>query len=947
MSLLEELKRHIADGDVVVIAGTGVSIQATNNARCAAWLGLIEDGLEYAVELGRLSERDAANTKRSLKRRAKDLDFLLSTAHDLTAKLGPNFNGWLQKRISALQAVHREVIELLPRLGALVATTNYDHVISDVTGLPPVPWTNHAAVDDVVRGRKRGVLHLHGSYDAPDSVIFDILSYKRLEESEHAQAILTTLRTARTLLFIGCGDGLRDPHFAAFLRWTEKAFEKSSYSHFILCRKSEVAAIRKAHLPERHLEPISYGKDFSELPEFLRSLLPVVADPLPPPPPRPRVLPDPGPCFGRDSEVRAVTDALLGAPAARLAILGIGGLGKTTLTLKALHDPRVQQRFGERIYFVRCDGATNVDGVLTAIAGDMRITGTPQIREAILGALAAGPAVLVLDNFETPWQFATLDVEELLTQISGLDTLHLVVTMRGKERPAGVSWRDPIEPPLLSLSAARDAFLAVAGSRFRDDPHLDELLDAMDRLPLGITLMAYVAQSEAHLSVLLERWRKKRTAILQRAGGKGKATNIEVSFDLSIDSPRVTPHARRLLSMLAMLPGGMAHQDIPTLLDDGYEAAAVLRGSGLAFDEGERLRMLAPLRVYVSDRYPASADDESTVLDHYMKLSALGFKIGGPVGDEVVKRLSAEVANIEWALVRATEGTPFSPMLEYAADGFGTLILCNGSGSLAPLRRAAEAAERVGDWSLQASMMDNLARIAILRGEPRVAEEQLQALRSLHEEHGNGFGLASATALLGDVAMMLGEMESAATRYGDALALFRKESSLSGQANCLRALGDIAFDREQWDEARRFYEEALPAIRQSNSMRDEAICMRMMGDILLRQKDFDGAHRQYDQALSLSRTAGDVQVEANCHISFGDLFSQLSHLERAAESYRQALELFVRVGDRFSIGLANHRLARITHNEDERRRHVEAARAAWRPIRPQWVKELDEDFPDL
>ncbi len=49
--------------------------------------------------------------------------------------------------------------------------------------------------------------------------------------------------------------------------------------------------------------------------------------------------------------------------------------------------------------------------------------------------LGQGPAAVVLDNAETPWEAKVLDTEELFAALAGVDGVALVVTLRGNERP--------------------------------------------------------------------------------------------------------------------------------------------------------------------------------------------------------------------------------------------------------------------------------------------------------------------------------------------------------------------------------------------------------------------------------------------------------------------------------------------------------------------------------
>jgi len=60
-----------------------------------------------------------------------------------------------------------------------MATTNYDDLITQVTGLPVVVWTETDKLVRVIRGEEKGIIHLHGCWNRPESVVLGTRSYDK------------------------------------------------------------------------------------------------------------------------------------------------------------------------------------------------------------------------------------------------------------------------------------------------------------------------------------------------------------------------------------------------------------------------------------------------------------------------------------------------------------------------------------------------------------------------------------------------------------------------------------------------------------------------------------------------------------------------------------------------------------------------------------------------
>ncbi|HWM90597.1 MAG TPA: tetratricopeptide repeat protein [Thermoanaerobaculia bacterium] len=682
---------------------------------------------------------------------------------------------------------------------------------------------------------------------------------------------------------------------------------------------------------------------------------------------------------GREDELRDLVGALLQPSSGPTPVVGPVGVGRATLMLAALHDPRVAALHGPRRFFVRCDGARSRDALLIEIGRALGLEPW-DLEERLFEELERGPAVLALTDLDVPWKADSDAVEALLSRLAGIPGLALVATLQGEPPPSGPAWRSAIRVDPLGLSAARETFLAIAGERFQDDPFLYGLLEAVDLLPLAVVLLAHAArlaeEEEPDLAPLWERWqawRERRSGRLRWKGSQEWELHVEVPLEVALASPRVTPEARRLLSLLADLPDGVRPDDLGLLLPgDGDEAAAALKAAGLAFEERGRVRVLAPVREAVRREHPPQEEDLDRAVDLYLERG-------------VAAEWIEEPGNIHSMLLLGLDGPDPEPAIR-SALGLGDLVRSLGWGvsGLSELERARDVAREAGRDDLAAlcaGMLGELAKTrSDLEGALRGYAEALHHYRRAEDIHGEALCLQS----LGDLALEVSDTGTAWSRFEEALPLFRLAQDARGEAHCLRRMGDAEVERNDLDSATRHYEEALSVYRSLRDAVGEANCLRGLGEIALERSDFEAAGARYGEATFLYQKAGSLQGEAHCLRGRGDvalfqadtqtalgcyrealslygrirdLLGQGNVLQRMGDvanaladpgaarfRYQEALNLYKKVGDRYSIGLVHVRLALLEpEGSDERRAHVETAREAWGRIgRTDLLATLEE-----
>ena len=285
--LAGDLRERIAAKQIICVVGAGVAAACARphpHGDSVLWPRLIESGVRWVRALHpELPPGWVDDRLRALA--SDDIDDLLSVASQVASKLGAPDGGeyaeWLHRSVGALEVGDPSLIEALGALEVPIVTTNYDHLLEKVLHREAVSWRDEAAVDRILRGDSSAILHLHGHYSQPESVVLGLWEYAGLVDNEHTQAVMRALGMAKSLLFIGFGAGLRDPNFRQFLRWMRKVAATMPYRHYRLARAGEAAAMRLDHDPAERVMVLAYGDRYDDLPPFLRGLAPRQATPVP------------------------------------------------------------------------------------------------------------------------------------------------------------------------------------------------------------------------------------------------------------------------------------------------------------------------------------------------------------------------------------------------------------------------------------------------------------------------------------------------------------------------------------------------------------------------------------------------------------------------------------------------------------------------------------------
>ncbi|KAJ7469001.1 hypothetical protein FB451DRAFT_1368665 [Mycena latifolia] len=361
---------------------------------------------------------------------------------------------------------------------------------------------------------------------------------------------------------------------------------------------------------------------------------------------------------GRELEVSTIIQQL-NQPLARVAILGGGGMGKTSLARAILHHPQISAKYEQRRFFVACDAASSSVHLAALIATHVGLKPSQDLTKPVVQYFSISPpSLLVLDNLETVWEprESRADVEKFLALLEDIEHLTLIITMRGAERPANVRWTHPFLEPLnpLPQDAARKTFIDIVDDGYTVED-IDKILLLADNMPLAIDLIAHLVDYDG-LDSVMHHWETERISLLSE--GHNKGSNLELSISLSLESPRLAsvPHSRDLLSLLSMLPDGLADVDLVQSklpIENVLACKAALLRTSLAYtDDQKRLKALVPIREYMQKMHPPTAYIAQPLLKHFTQLLELFDIYYGTVSSPgIMARIALNLGNVPNVLI--------------------------------------------------------------------------------------------------------------------------------------------------------------------------------------------------------------------------------------------------------------------------------------------------------
>jgi len=531
-----------------------------------------------------------------------------------------------------------------------------------------------------------------------------------------------------------------------------------------------------------------------------------------------------------------------------VALVGAGGIGKTSIALTVLHHDRVGRRFGENRRFIRCDQfPATLDHLLNRLSEVIGAgINNPKDLTPLRPSISSKDMIIVLDNAESILDPEGTDAEKiygLVEELSELPTLCLCITSRISTIPPECK---TVEVPVLSMDAACCAFYHIYECE-KGSGLVNDILEQLEFHPLSITLLATVGhQNKWRMERLKREWEKRRTSVLQTRHKK----SLTAAIELSLASPMFQefgPDARALLGVVAFFPQGVDENNIDWLFPTISNGIDILDGFcvlSLTSRNNGFITMLAPLRDYLSPDDPKLSPLLCATKERYFIRMSVDFDPNKSNFKET-RWIISEDANVEHLL-----------------DVFATI----------------DANSDV--WDACAKFMMHLychkPRLTLLA--PKI--------EGLPDNHcGKSKYLVELSTLLGSIG---NHMESKRL-LSHALKLERERGSDIGVARVLRHLCSANRHTGHYDEGVQQAREGLEIYERLGDMEGQAECLIQLAWLFRDQRQLETAEEAASRAIHLLPETGDQFRVCESHKVLGNIYRSNGEIEKAVHHFETAL----------------------------------------------------------
>ncbi|NUT47549.1 MAG: tetratricopeptide repeat protein [Saccharothrix sp.] len=648
-------------------------------------------------------------------------------------------------------------------------------------------------------------------------------------------------------------------------------------------------------------------------------------------PPAPRLF------AGRRREL-ADLDRWSAAEEALVAVVsGPGGVGKTSLALRWLHNTHARFPDGQ-LYVELGAHAPNGPATPSEVLGWFLLAlGTPpdaippelSRRQALFRTLTADRKLaLLLDDAASAAQVRPLFPTSPHSAV--------LITSRWRLSGLAVDGARFVEVESFDETASLELLERALGSRVTSEPDAArELAHLCGGLPIALSVIG--ARLSTHprrtLSNEVGSLRTERLATLTL----DDCVSVEAVLDLSyVDLP--ARHAR-VYRLCALHPGpsfgveaaaavaGEPAREVEPVLTELVEKNLLAEIADARFRFHDLMRLHARKQADWDSEVERDAASRRVVEWYLDRLAAADLvlrptrhrvgpryrRVGEPVGTAraALEWLEAERGNLREACRVAADLGWDDLVWQFCEAVWGFFLHARHYDDWFAMHDlGVPAAVREGNRAAEAKLRAQLT--FAYSGLGRFAEAEPEGARALEiaEQDGDRQAIAVALTELAGVAQGAGELTMALDRLTRAREIRREIGTRRAEALCGRRIGEVLADLGRDDEA---VDELTAAADVMASLGDDvawARCLRSLGAIHLRRGQHARAAEHLESALDVLRSVGSPFYEAEVRLLLGEAAAGLGDLTAARGHYGAAHEFFVATGNP-KAGTTSARLAEL------------------------------------
>ncbi len=665
---------------------------------------------------------------------------------------------------------------------------------------------------------------------------------------------------------------------------------------------------------------------------------------------------------GRERE-RAEVKAHLGT-ARLVTLLGMGGLGKTRLSLRVAED--MSHQFPDGVWFIDLSPLRDASLVVAEVAQSLGLRDEPDrpLLQTLSAHLKPRSTLLILDNCEHLVQAAADMAHALLRAAPGL---RLLASSREALRVPGELAYPVLPLPLpdrqadlatLQQSTAVRLFVERAQAHKpgfalteADAPGMAEIVSRLEGIPLALELAAarVRAMGLADINLRLRDRFKLLTGgsrVLQQRQQTLRAL-VDWSYDMLSAGEQTT------LSRLAVFIGGfdlaaaeavcgvepLDPFDQLDLLSSLVEKSLVMADE---IDGHTRYRMLETIRDYAHEKLSAAGEQAATAARHAEHFFALSKQARvGLLGAEQaswIARLEVDHDNLRAAMALAESGGVDPFIAVKLAVNLQRFWMLRGYGTEGRERVATALAlpEIQANDTAQAHALYVGAALAGGQSDHGQARQMLQRCLALRRGLGRPVDIAATLSTLAVAQWHSGDLVSAQASEVEAMAIFGELDDTVGLAIGQVHLGQFALHLGEFEVARTHFLAGLADAERMGHREIQAECELNLGDLAYELGQSDVAQAAWQRSLHISRDAADRHGEANAWAALAKAELHEHRLSAAAALLAQALPAFKAYEMRDELLSALEDVARIAAAHGEPILAVQMA-AALQTQRERWA----------